>query len=590
MFGTLGGIANNAKPAGGAGGVGGGVLSGIKGLGSSILGAANPWMMGLDALGGLFGGGGGASQENLDKGRNDVLGLAGHQGPIGFNTGMGQAGAGGFSWNPEMQQQLGMMGGASQSLMGGGLFNDAGFQQAFQGNDMAGALGQANNAWGQQMGNTAFGGMGGMMNNAGQLQQMQQGMAMGGPQDLSGGMQGQMFGQGLANQQTGLSDTSGGMQGAMFGMGMGNQMAGMQDLSGGMMGGLFGQGMMNQMNAGNQSGLQAQELSAMRANAAPQQNQMFNKLQDRMFAQGRMGTTGGSGDMESFFNAQNQQDLGFQQESFGRGMQQAGFMGNLGGQMMGQGQQFLGQNQQQQNMMQQLGMQQSGLGAGLLGQNIGRQNMMQQLGMQQTGMGAGLMGQNLGQWNQNVAGAQSGLGMMAGLEGQGFNQNLQALQQNQSAGGQRLSAASGLFGQGVDTYANQFGLGLGGMDSMLGFGNLGLQSGRSPWELQAGLLAGSGTHATALSDMASTEVSGGGFMGGMFSDERLKENLYLVGTINGINWYTWDWNNIAREIGAAHQPRVGVIAQEVEAVIPEAVLEVNGYKTVNYERVLGLGA
>jgi len=68
---------------------------------------------------------------------------------------------------------------------------------------------------------------------------------------------------------------------------------------------------------------------------------------------------------------------------------------------------------------------------------------------------------------------------------------------------------------------------------------------------------------------------------GLFSDERLKDNITLVGKSKGHNVYTWTWNDIAKKLGI-NTPEIGVIAQEV-AHIPNAVFEhESGYLTVNY--------
>jgi len=68
---------------------------------------------------------------------------------------------------------------------------------------------------------------------------------------------------------------------------------------------------------------------------------------------------------------------------------------------------------------------------------------------------------------------------------------------------------------------------------------------------------------------------------GLFSDERLKDNITLVGKSKGHNVYTWTWNDVAKKLGI-NTPEIGVIAQEV-AHIPNAVFEhESGYLTVNY--------
>ncbi|NIV40574.1 MAG: hypothetical protein GWN58_67610, partial [Anaerolineae bacterium] len=54
------------------------------------------------------------------------------------------------------------------------------------------------------------------------------------------------------------------------------------------MGDLFQQGMANQYSAGDVSSLYNQELNTMRQAAQPEMDRQFNKLQDRLFAQGRL--------------------------------------------------------------------------------------------------------------------------------------------------------------------------------------------------------------------------------------------------------------------------------------------------------------
>jgi hypothetical protein len=69
-----------------------------------------------------------------------------------------------------------------------------------------------------------------------------------------------------------------------------------------------------------------------------------------------------------------------------------------------------------------------------------------------------------------------------------------------------------------------------------------------------------------------------------FSDERLKDNLTYLGVESGHRIYSWLWNAKAAALGLFGAGR-GVIAQEVEAICPEAVVEHSGYKTVNYPMI-----
>jgi hypothetical protein len=74
------------------------------------------------------------------------------------------------------------------------------------------------------------------------------------------------------------------------------------------------------------------------------------------------------------------------------------------------------------------------------------------------------------------------------------------------------------------------------------------------------------------------------------SDEQLKQNIKKIGQLdNGINLYTYEFKpEFQDELGRGMQ--FGVLAQEVEKVIPEAVSEWrDGYKQVNYQKVLNHG-
>ena len=73
------------------------------------------------------------------------------------------------------------------------------------------------------------------------------------------------------------------------------------------------------------------------------------------------------------------------------------------------------------------------------------------------------------------------------------------------------------------------------------------------------------------------------------SDERLKENIELIGSavekVEAMNGVTFDW--VPMEGIHVHEGHdVGVIAQEVEKVLPELVTtRDNGYKAVKYEKL-----
>tara|TARA_R110000782_G_scaffold156532_1_gene248717 strand:- start:59 stop:1858 length:1800 start_codon:yes stop_codon:yes gene_type:complete len=73
------------------------------------------------------------------------------------------------------------------------------------------------------------------------------------------------------------------------------------------------------------------------------------------------------------------------------------------------------------------------------------------------------------------------------------------------------------------------------------------------------------------------------------SDKRLKDNITNITNpiqkVQAIGGYEFDWNSLSEKEG--HD--VGVIAQEIESVLPELVVNRdNGYKAVRYEKIVAL--
>ena len=68
------------------------------------------------------------------------------------------------------------------------------------------------------------------------------------------------------------------------------------------------------------------------------------------------------------------------------------------------------------------------------------------------------------------------------------------------------------------------------------------------------------------------------------SDIRLKEDLQKINTdANGVSWYTWVWNDLAKGLGLDKTEPTGVIAQEVMEIFPDVVSEgSDGYLRVDY--------
>ncbi len=129
------------------------------------------------------------------------------------------------------------------------------------------------------------------------------------------------------------------------------------------------------------------------------------------------------------------------------------------------------------------------------------------------------------------------------------------------------------FGQGLSSrFAQQY------LQSLLGQGQQGLSAGQ--------LIAGVGQESTSKS-----KPGIGGMIGGVASglasnpaifasDERLKKNIKKIGkTSEGLGVYEYDYID-------GHGPYVGVMAQEVAKIKPEALgPTVAGYMTVDYSKI-----
>ena len=70
------------------------------------------------------------------------------------------------------------------------------------------------------------------------------------------------------------------------------------------------------------------------------------------------------------------------------------------------------------------------------------------------------------------------------------------------------------------------------------------------------------------------------------SDVRLKKNIKFLRKLNnGVKVYSWNWNKKGWKI-AKGEPTIGVIAQQVRKIIPEAVVKgSDGYFRVDYSKV-----
>lgn len=216
-----------------------------------------------------------------------------------------------------------------------------------------------------------------------------------------------------------------------------------------------------------------------------------------------------------------------------------------------------------------------GLLQGLFGQNLSA--LQQQEAAKQTGMGQFFAGQ---------AGLQSMRGEQAGYYG-----GLSGL-----AGSNYLSPGLSILGSqplSYQTGQQQLGLGLGAIgagtpqlfspDAALNLGaaerqnivNAQAAQAQANAASSAGLMGGLGS---AFNGLAGGIGQAGGF-GAYFSDRRIKTEIKRVGyTDDGLPVYTFKYKG-------SEQTVMGVMAQDVEKVKPEAVTEVDGIKAVYYDMI-----
>jgi hypothetical protein len=280
-----------------------------------------------------------------------------------------------------------------------------------------------------------------------------------GLQDFIGSQMGRYTAPAMAFQQQGIGDI-GGAYGALNQFGMPDQiaqqtLAGQQGLAGGMAG-LFGQAMnnpyaMEQMQYGrNLLGSQAQSydqvaadrLGLLREQAAPFEQRATDSLFGRMFSQGRMGSTGGGRDIESFARGLGQADTSRQLESqtfaeqlYGRDLNAALQRQGMGANMFGAG---VGNYLQGLQGAGQLG----GMAFDALGSTLGTATGYNQLGYSRAAdrmaRAEGLFGFGQQLEGAGLTAAQPALNQLGFLTGQ---QN-QMLQQGMDAGGRQAAAGA----------------------------------------------------------------------------------------------------------------------------------------------------
>jgi len=196
-------------------------------------------------------------------------------------------------------------------------------------------------------------------------------------------------------------------------------------------------------------------------------------------------------------------------------------------------------------------------------QNIAQQDLARQMQARLANQGAGLQGAQL---RLGAAGQMGNLAQDAFGMGQTVQQGLQqqgALQQSQQ---QAI----------IDAIRNQYQQYQQQPERSLGYLATALGAAPVPQTQTTQKQLG-------LFDYLGAGIGLAGAMG--FSDISLKEDIKLIKKTNGgHNWYSWKWNDKAEKLGLSGLSE-GVIAQEIQKVIPQAIRNISGYLAVDYGMV-----
>jgi hypothetical protein len=217
---------------------------------------------------------------------------------------------------------------------------------------------------------------------------------------------------------------------------------------------------------------------------------------------------------------------------------------------------------------------------------------------------AGLQGQaNRLAQARDIADIQNQQGInianLAQTTGRDFAQGrMQAGRDIASQVGQSTSALANLAGQQGGVISDFIGGGASNIANLLsGAGQYGAGQQMDLAKIRANLATGQGSQ-VAQAQQAIGQAQAGGILGksdaisgtvmdaaktaAYFSDKRLKKDIKKLGSAKGVNIYEWAWNGLLDLKGKA----VGVLAQEVEKIIPNSVVETEtGYKAVRYDIV-----
>jgi hypothetical protein len=150
-----------------------------------------------------------------------------------------------------------------------------------------------------------------------------------------------------------------------------------------------------------------------------------------------------------------------------------------------------------------------------------------------------------------------------------------------AAGQTAMANYSGMANSGNQAYGSA-------MSGWNNVGSLGVQKYNADVDAYKARQQARGTSAAGFGNMFG-QLGAAGIQAGMFgSDPRVKQNVERIGTFAplDIGVYSFEYKDEFKE-RFGHGERVGFMADEVEAVLPDAVITTDdGYKMVNYSMVL----
>jgi hypothetical protein len=339
----------------------------------------------------------------------------------------------------------------------------------------------------------------------------------------------------------------------------------------------------NAARAGQQSALSADQVQAgqlagadLSAYTNPYESQVVDQSladleRSRLMQQNQLGAQASAagafgGSRQGIAEAETNRAFADQAARTASGLRQAGFQN---------AQQMAGQDiatQMQASLANQGANLQAGTTSAQLAQqiNMANQNALnqaRQFGAQQ-GMTAQQLNQMAGlQANQQRLGAASQMGQL-GQQAFGTGQAIQQQQMQQGLMQQGLQQAL------IDAARGQYAgfTGAPGQSLGLPLAALGATPNQSTTTQQKnpGLFDYLSLAASAAAGMPSSDI-------------RLKKDIRLLGKANGHNIYSWEWTDEGKRIADPSQPKVGVMAQELQETHPHLVhLGADGYLGVDY--------